>query len=339
MNMQLYNNIVLTKGHKRSLLIDLQTGQYLFVNNTNDIVQDNQELLQEKQMTAPELFNTWRTNFPSISIKNHQQHFYNGIIDIGKQASELIELISDFLHFLNCNSIQIRFLANIKEDSINMVIKALSKLYMLENIEIVISEHLLSSNLINYVSSIPFHSIILYDVQNETNYPQYTVFSHNPFHASKIFFSFYFNKQFFVEANSVNPYFFNKIYIDEFGYVYNSPETLDEKICHIETDTFTNIKSVINLYLNQSHNIVSKNKICICKDCELRYSCMDNRKVKHNNSIYWHNIRCTYNPYIGKWVNQTGYHSIDECGVFSSELGFIANEKEIFKLNQKDKNI
>ncbi len=49
---------------------------------------------------------------------------------------------------------------------------------------------------------------------------------------------------------------------------------------------------------------ITKDKVKICKDCELRYVCFDCREIaqrKNNGNLYATNPLCTYNPYTGKW--------------------------------------
>ena len=59
-----------------------------------------------------------------------------------------------------------------------------------------------------------------------------------------------------------------------------------------------------------------KNDTLICKDCEFRNLCSDNR-VPHLNSknVWTHSQECEYNPYISKWNDEEGYLSLHDSGI------------------------
>jgi radical SAM protein with 4Fe4S-binding SPASM domain len=48
---------------------------------------------------------------------------------------------------------------------------------------------------------------------------------------------------------------------------------------------------------------ITKDKVAICKDCELKYVCFDCREIslRETGDLYGNNPYCKYDPYKGKW--------------------------------------
>lgn len=79
---------------------------------------------------------------------------------------------------------------------------------------------------------------------------------------------------------------------------------------------------------------VNKNIVDVCKDCEFRQMCVDNRlPFKRKENEWYHKIECNYNPYIAKWEGEEGYKTLEECGVISNESGFSIDHDKIAKIN------
>ncbi|WP_431165869.1 hypothetical protein [Tenacibaculum halocynthiae] len=138
-----------------------------------------------------------------------------------------------------------------------------------------------------------------------------------------------FNYQLFVESHFHHNYFNKKIYIGNKGEIKNTPESVD---------VFANLTD-LNL-IQKLNGIISSNKfqklwnvhkgICdVCKDCEFKYMCVDNRVPEQRNEKEWfHSTECNYNPYIGKWKEEKEYVSLKQLGVVSNSLEFSLNFTE-----------
>lgn len=47
---------------------------------------------------------------------------------------------------------------------------------------------------------------------------------------------------------------------------------------------------------------ITKDQIEVCKNCEFRYICPDNRiPLKRKENDYYHQTDCNYDPYKNKW--------------------------------------
>lgn len=80
----------------------------------------------------------------------------------------------------------------------------------------------------------------------------------------------------------------------------------------------------------------SKFEVDICKDCEHKLICHDNRfPLCRNDNNWYHEIECNYNPYIAKWKGEDGYHNLEECGVVSNENGFSIDHDQIARINKE----
>ncbi|WP_421751011.1 grasp-with-spasm system SPASM domain peptide maturase [Croceimicrobium sp.] len=146
-------------------------------------------------------------------------------------------------------------------------------------------------------------------------------------------YSFKVDMELFIEAQSHHSYFNKKLYINSKGELRNAPEC---------AEVFGNLheinrpKEILNLPGMGSLDQVAKSKVDICKDCEFRYMCVDNRVPKNRGNEQWyHSSPCNYNPYISKWNDEPGFLSLEECGVISNEQGFSIDEDKITSLNQR----
>ncbi|MDR0675648.1 MAG: hypothetical protein LBF97_01220 [Elusimicrobiota bacterium] len=138
-----------------------------------------------------------------------------------------------------------------------------------------------------------------------------------------------------MEATEYNTYLNKRIFIDYQADIKHVPESTvilgnlsqiekkDDLLIIINSDIYKNICSI------------HRNKIEVCRDCELRMICIDNRiPIKIDN--YWCcKTECSYNPYICKWKGEEGYIPIKECGSYEKETGFVPDKEKISKLNKQ----
>lgn len=68
---------------------------------------------------------------------------------------------------------------------------------------------------------------------------------------------------------------------------------------------------------------INKDKIKVCKDCEYRYMCVDNRiPIKEAEGEFFFSTECNYNPYIGKWRGEPGYKKLSNLESINISLTF-----------------
>lgn len=112
-------------------------------------------------------------------------------------------------------------------------------------------------------------------------------------------FEFVANIPLYQEAIHFNPYFNKKLYIDEQGYIRNAPET-SKHFGSIHADY--DLKEVSQQTSFQQLWTVSKEQCDVCKDCEYRRMCVDNRVPKRRDERHWYfEDPCNYDPYTGEW--------------------------------------
>ena len=146
--------------------------------------------------------------------------------------------------------------------------------------------------------------------------------------------SFNSNIQLLTESQKHNTYFNRKLYISSSGKIKNAPET-DQVFGYIQDiKSEKELKEIISTPDFQKYWFVHKDLIDVCKDCEFRHICVDNRiPIERSKDEWYYSLECNYNPYISKWENEEGYQTLEECGVISNEKGFSINHEKILKIN------
>jgi hypothetical protein len=155
----------------------------------------------------------------------------------------------------------------------------------------------------------------------------------NNFTQSKDYFSL--NNLTFIESQEHHTYFNQKLYVGEKGEIMNAPEC-EETFGNInDIKEAEELKKIIATPEFQKYWFVHKELCDVCKDCEFRHMCVDNRlPFQRKDGSWYHKIECNYNPYICKWKNEEGYKTLEECGVISNENGFSINHKKISTINK-----
>ena len=147
---------------------------------------------------------------------------------------------------------------------------------------------------------------------------------------------FVYDSNHFFEAHTYNTCLNRKVYISLNGFVRN---------CPLMNNDFGNIRQlslrdIVNLPGFQVLWRICKDRIDVCKDCEYRFVCTDCRYyIKDKNNITSQPSKCKYNPYIGKWEGEHGYVSVEKCGTYSPETGFVPDYCYLEDINgQLDKD-
>jgi len=109
----------------------------------------------------------------------------------------------------------------------------------------------------------------------------------------------------FTESLRFNNYLNRKVYIDSLGGIRNAPK---------QEAVFGNVSKnrivdIVDTYSFKSLWGVHKDMLLVCRDCEYRYMCVDNRiPVEDNDGTMWcFDTPCAYNPYIAKWRHEPEY--------------------------------
>lgn len=108
--------------------------------------------------------------------------------------------------------------------------------------------------------------------------------------------NFVINRNFFLESQNYNPYFNGKIFVLRDGEIYDNVNGHKVGLT---------IKSEI-AEIVQSSKIMRywharKDDTKVCRDCEFRYMCLDTRTPIKNNTGWEHSNSCQYNPYTVNW--------------------------------------
>lgn len=103
----------------------------------------------------------------------------------------------------------------------------------------------------------------------------------------------------YTESQKYNLFYNRRIYVDNKNNVKHGIK---------EIGNFGNLKISKIVEILSSNNFtnlwnISKDQIEVCKDCEFRYICPDNRiPIKKDAELYYyHNNDCNYNPYTNQW--------------------------------------
>jgi len=140
----------------------------------------------------------------------------------------------------------------------------------------------------------------------------------------------------FSESQNFHTFFFKKLFISKDGLIKNSKDS--QNIIYKIFDEFNlnKLKIEIQRFINNKLWFVKKEETDVCKDCEFRHMCVDNRlPYERNQNEWYHKIECNYNPYISKWKDEEGYRTLAECGVISNEEGFLIDHEKIAEINKE----
>lgn len=114
--------------------------------------------------------------------------------------------------------------------------------------------------------------------------------------------SFMVNIFLFSESIQFNNFYYKKMFIDEDGNIFNSIN--NEYRTNLNEITFSNqILDFINSSEFSNLGLVNKDKIDICKECEFRYMCVDDRiPIKYDENKWKMIESCSYDPLKNVWL-------------------------------------
>ena len=336
-----FAEIPIVKGYNRSCIYDLPRRNYDFI--ANDVVEkitslidveksiimktlDKEEKKWLKFLIEKEYFyfisKEFIDCFPKIDFKwDSPSTISNVIIDIG-DASRLVDF--SFLESFNCKHLLIRFYNIQQLEEIIIFYQNNLNYITLKSLEVILlnGEKFSISKLKQFIKTNPIEQIINIRI------------GHLLGHGDYFFPKFKIDINIFSESQDYNIYFNKKLYIDQNGNIKNGIES---------SESFGNINK--NLSIKYLHNIVesqkfteintiSKDKIEVCKECEFRYKCIDNKiKKKRKDDSYFFDLECSYNPYISKWKDEKDYVSLENCGVKIDVEDVIVDVEKINNIN------
>lgn len=259
-------------------------------------------------------------------------------IDKSKQNLENLEFIFEHLEHLLCKYIVVDCEYVCCIDDVKKISSTLNTYNIHEVLLLLVySDELYSDEFLDIIlSSDRYKSIIIFNSPFDKNLED-TIH----YYKQNKKFNYYKNKnefipiyQLHVEAIYYHTYFNRKLYIGAKGEIKNAKETnvnfgyiydcIDKRI----------LTNIICSNEFQEYWNVTKDKCDVCKHCEFRYMCVDNRlPYKRNHSEWYHKIECNYNPYIGKWSDNKDYKTLSECGIISNEHMFHINCNFLQKIN------
>jgi hypothetical protein len=140
----------------------------------------------------------------------------------------------------------------------------------------------------------------------------------------------------FTESQAHHTYFNRKLYIGSNGEIKNAPECPETFGFIQDLESPEELKTIIQTPEFQKYWFVHKEITDVCKDCEFRHMCVDNRLPHQRSENEWyHQTECNYNPYIAKWPHEEGYRTLEECGVISNENEFSIDHDKIAEINKE----
>ncbi len=310
---------MIIKGFRRTIKVPLiQKSDYqIFNNNDYKFSQSN----YQKKIN--------QFSYPSLIT--------NSIIEINSNNINFRNL--NFLKWVLCKNIVIEFINSpslvIIQNIINQcIVSNVHQITIIINhfIDEYYSDNFIESILCNRLQKIIiFNSPFIQNIENS-----FFFYNFNRKRTLKKYKTeFYPDLTLIYESYDFHTYFNQKLYIGPSGEIKNAPES-DEIFGNIkDIENPEDLKQIISTPEFQKYWSVHKDIQDVCKDCEFRYMCVDNKiPYQRTENEWYHKTECNYNPYIAKWEGEDGYKTLAECGVISHENGFSIDHDKIAEINK-----
>jgi SPASM domain peptide maturase of grasp-with-spasm system len=109
----------------------------------------------------------------------------------------------------------------------------------------------------------------------------------------------------FSESQLHHTYFNRKLFIASSGEIKNAPECTTAVGRIQDINNPEQLMALIKTREFQKYWYVFKESCEICRDCEFRHVCVDNRLPHQREDGHWyHQQECNYDPYTGKWKEE-----------------------------------
>lgn len=299
--------------------------EYFNFLTNNEFIFETDNLLFDRFTSIPLL---WKS--PSILT--------NIIIDFSDCLD--IQFIINTLNCFNCSNIELRIKNSFKTENLIKTLElfnnsAVSSIYLT-----------VSSDFYDTIKTFAFNeylkieSVLIFSYNAEKNEAENLFIKHTHLNLNQIIKiknikQFTPNLQLFTESQTHHTYFNRKMYIGAKGEIKNAPECEEEFGNINDLGSVEDLKQIIAIPEFQKYWFVHKELCDVCKDCEFRHMCVDNRlPYQRKDGSWYHKTECNYNPYICKWKDEEGYLTLEECGVVSNEKGFSINHEKITAINK-----
>ena len=315
-----FSSLKISNGYLRSTILDTQRGEYHNIDKkTANLLQSNKiegsiinKFLLETLINNEIIFGGTKSLINLFVDKSYTMdkiEFYPYII-IEIRFYSTINLYSEILKIDFLFNLKIFVSSNIGSDEVKKYISTLKLNDKILNIDLIFQSNTIMEEVESYFINDEYINVSIYNKSSTS----YLILS------DEILYKNY----------NVNSYSFNILKVNDKG------ECFDIYGNVINFDLKQNKLNRIELLSLFNHKIhyVTKKHIDICKDCDLKYLCVDSRlPIERFESEWFHQIECNYNPYIAKWKDEEGYCTLEECGVISNEYGFSIDNDKIAKIN------
>ena len=363
--LHLFSCCLLIKGYRRSIIIDFQRRKIESIPNslhsfiTNDIDLYSLPELAHKFKEQNSVFKEYldfllskeicficnsseKKLFPTMSIDwDFPSIVSNSIIEIFRKKKYNIQSAIKKLNELRCFHIELRIKKDSDFNKSNLVncLKFINNLSF-HSISLVLDNTAFSKDDLIFLCKefLKINTIIIFNSpKDESEKISNVIFIYTKINISNCHCGAidtrYFSQSIdhFTESQHHNTCLNRKVCIDINGEIKNCP-SLNKNFGNIRNTT---LAEAIEKPGFKDLWFINKDKVDVCKDCEFRHMCTDCRAfIKDPENIYSQPSKCPYNPYIAKWQREEGYVSVEECGAYKREKGFVVNKRKVNKLNK-----
>lgn len=332
---RLFANCIPVRGSQESVIIDLQNNEYIDIPNLLfDVlkINENKTVKETKIFFNNELdeginnyfkyltkigygfFLDNVESFPPLSLEWFSPLIVNNaILEINENCNyNYISAIMQ-LNALGCSSLQLRINKINSRETILEILEA-TRTSRIRSLEIVIPEFLFDTSFCQYLEDIEnrISIFVVHSVSDENKVKE--EYGKSKFYEQKrLLFTtkvinsstkdvknkenLIVNVDFFCEAQQFNVGLNRKVCIDNDGNFKNF-------LAHKNVYGNFNKKSIKKLIADNQFTkkwFINNDNIDICKDCQFRYSCLDNSDIEFNGTNWYKIENCGFNPYTNEW--------------------------------------
>lgn len=309
--MSKFPNFCFVRGYKNTVVQDLAKGTFKVIENSKFDLKENfpikapkSDKIQLKWESPSKIENA----IISVSEKN-------GLLDLSK-LSKILDILQELL----CKHVVLNITCDPTMEGFKSILATLDK-FNIHSATILLGYHeeYFSNNFADLIiDSGCVFSCIIFNSPFDKNFSNLIHFTSKKqiFNYKKSFSQFASNIPLFLEAQNYNTYFNRKLFIGAAGEIKNAPEC-EEVFGNInKLNLKEDLEHIIEQNTFQQFWKINKDQCFVCKECEFRYMCVDNRKpYQSSDNIWFYKTECNYNPYIGKWKGEEGFQSLGELGI------------------------
>jgi SPASM domain peptide maturase of grasp-with-spasm system len=359
----LYTNCLLIDGYQRSVIVDIQMGEHYFIptvlgsiisifqgrtisdieshygKENGVIIKEYFNYLYKKKL----IFFTDNTRqFPPIELSYKIPSIItNAIVNLSFSIN--YEIIPKLLDEISCKAVVLDCSSNVKLCQIEEVLSLYSstgirhiEIYIKDAINIALLKPIFyKENRLQRI--IVFNAKENYHYSFENGMGREIIYTEKDYklNSKKKVVHFSVHPTIFFESQKHHTYFNRKLYIGGRGEIKNAPECKDEFGYIHDIKTIKELKNIIAKPEFQKYWLAHKELCDVCKDCEFKHMCIDNRiPSQREDGSWYHQEECDYNPYISKWKGEEGYQNLKDLGIISDENSYHRDDDKIFTINE-----